>query len=223
MSNNPTLPAAMDSALRRTLDGVHTHLPGKVVRVNTSGGNVVSVDVQPLIKTRYRDELGAYVVESLPVVPHVPVLFPGAGAYRVTFPVAVGDSVLLAFSEASIDRWLATGNEVDPGDFSRFNLSDAVAILGLRDYAHALTSAPTNRMTLGADSGPQIHIDGSEIRLGSDGATDRVALKSDLDALAAKFSAWVPVANDGGAALKTQLTNLLGTGWPVCSTKVKAV
>jgi hypothetical protein len=43
-------------------------------------------------------------------------------------------------------------------------------------------------------------------------------------ALADAFSGWVVVPNDGGAALKAQLTALSGTGWPasVAASKVKA-
>lgn len=42
--------------------------------------------------------------------------------------------------------------------------------------------------------------------------------------LAQAFVDWIPVANDGGAALKTELSALISGGWPedVSATKVKA-
>jgi len=39
-----------------------------------------------------------------------------------------------------------------------------------------------------------------------------------LQVLASVFSSWTPVPNDGGAALKTLLTTMLGTGWPASPT-----
>jgi phage baseplate assembly protein V len=57
-----------------------------------------------------------------------------------------------------------------------------------------------------------------EIRLGSAAATLPVALYRDLASLKAIFNGWTPVANDGGAALKTKLAD-----WhPAGATKVKA-
>ena len=59
-------------------------------------------------------------------------------------------------------------------------------------------------------------------------ATDFVALASlvntQFTALKNAFNAWTPVPNDGGAALKAQLTSLIGGGWPasVAAGKVKA-
>lgn len=62
-----------------------------------------------------------------------------------------------------------------------------------------------------------VQVEGASIRLG-DGAASKVALQDDIDALKAIFDAWVPVANDGGAALKTLLDD-----WdPEGATKVTA-
>ncbi len=143
---------------------LHTALPGKIVKYDES---TQKADVQPLIKERYTDESGAQQSRELPVIPSVPVQFPGAGGYRITFPVAVGDTGLIMFAEASLDKWLVSGGTVDPADERRHDLTDAVFLPGLRDFGHALTSAPTDRATFGKDDGLQIHVDGSKIRIGS--------------------------------------------------------
>jgi hypothetical protein len=100
------------------------------------------------------------------------VQFPGSGGYRITFPVAVGDTGLIVFSEASLDKWLVSGGTVDPADDRRHDLTDAVFLPGLRDFGHALASAPTDRATFGKDDGLQIHVDGSKIRIGSNSPID---------------------------------------------------
>lgn len=64
-------------------------------------------------------------------------------------------------------------------------------------------------------------IAGSEIKLGSDAAATKVALKTDLDALKAAISGAAVVPNDGGATFKANILAALSS-WPVCSAKVKA-
>lgn len=165
----PTLQEVVGAALGGALADVHVALPAKVVRYDSAKQKA---DVQPLLRAAHLDESEQRVVESLPVVPNVPVVFPGAGGYRVTFPLQVDDTVLLILSEGSLDKWLEQGGEVDPLDDRRFSLADGIAIPGLRDFAHALGSAPTDRMTIGQDAGLQIHIDGTGIRIGTNAAGD---------------------------------------------------
>lgn len=190
-------PASWAEVIRRAIDAkladIHTTIPGKVVRVNMSGASVRSVDVQPVIKRGHLDEEDRRVVEDMPVIPSVPVEFPSAGDYRITFPIAVGTTGLIHFSEASLDVWLAKGGTVDPQDDRRFNLSDAIFRPGLRAIAESLGSVPTNRMTVGDDGGLQIHIDKSSIRLGDNAALEALikgtshiaAMKPFLDGLTA--------------------------------------
>lgn len=47
---------------------------------------------------------------------------------------------------------------VDPADDRRHAFSDAIAIPGLRDFAHALEDAPIDRATLGKDGGLLINV-----------------------------------------------------------------
>lgn len=164
-------PNTWAEVIRRAIAGafadVHTTIPGKVVRVNMDGDKVKSVDVQPLIKRAHLDEKDQRVVETLPVIPSVPVMFYRAGRYRITLPITTSTTGAILFSEASLDTWLAKGGTVDPGDDRRFSLADAMFYPGLCSPTDALKSAPTDRMTIGDDNGLQIHIDGSKIKIGS--------------------------------------------------------
>lgn len=162
-SRTPTLAEVITAAVDARLPGLRVSLPGKVLAYDPT---TQTADVQPLLMELAKTEEGADLLEQLPVVPKVPVVFPGAGGFRVTFPVQVGDSVLLVFADRSLDVWQSKGGLVDPIDTRRHDLADAVAIVGLRDLAHAFSSAPTDRMTIGKDGGPTIEITPTTVELG---------------------------------------------------------
>lgn len=131
--NNPTLADVLRAALDSRLSDLHVALPARVERYDSARQ---AVSVKPLIRTAVPDaqleDDEQRAVESLPVINGVPVVFPGAGPYSITFPIAKGDTGLLIFSEASLDKWKSDGREVDPLDDRRHSLSDAVFIPGLR-------------------------------------------------------------------------------------------
>ena len=165
MTSRPSTLQDLLSRFRESLTAdLHTSLPGKIVRYDAT---TQKADVQPLIKERYTDESGVMQSRELPVIPAVPVQFPGAGGYRITFPVAPDDVGLVVFSEANLDKWLVSGGTVDPTNDRRHDLTDAVFLPGLRDFGHALASAPTDRATFGKDDGLQIHITPSLVNVGS--------------------------------------------------------
>jgi hypothetical protein len=158
----------MDSRLGE----VNVSIPARVESYNPTTGRI---SAQPLIPRAYTDEEGNRQLEDLPVVNEIPIQFPGSGGARVKFPISVGDTVLLLFSQASLDKWLVTGTRVDPGDDRRHALTDAVAITGL---LHRLT-----------DADPQIEFtSGGEIHAGGASA---LALNSDLESLRAAIAAAV--------------------------------
>lgn len=214
MSRTPTLAEVIRAALDARLVDVHTAIPAKVVRYDASK---CLVDAAPLVKAPVLAEDGSTSFDALPVVPNVPVSFPGAGGFRVTFPISVGDTVLLVFSEASLERWLQFGGEVDPEDPRRFALSDAVAIPGLRSFAD-VEAAATDAVV--------IESNGSDVRLGTKTANEALALASkvaiELDAIRTAFAAHTHVStvppNPTGPAVPT----LVGPSGSTASARVKA-
>jgi hypothetical protein len=66
---------------------------------------------------------------------------------------------------------------VDPVSTRRHHLSDAVACLGLYDSQHALgTTPPANALSLGADGGPELQIDGTNVNVNATGAGAKVGI-----------------------------------------------
>jgi hypothetical protein len=201
----PTFTDALVDLIDNRTSSIRVALPA---RVESYDATKQAVDVQPLVYDGYYDATNTRQTERLPVVTDVPVVFPGAGGFRVTFPVAKGDTVLLVFTSSSIDKWLVLGGEVDPQDDRRHHLSDAIAIPGLRDFAHPLGNAPTSTLSIGKDGGPTIEI-GSDIQAGGSQA---LALKSDVDALISTFNTHVHAYLPGpGSPTPTAVPTTLAT------------
>ena len=189
---------------------IHVALPARVESYD-SVKQVVSV--QPLTKEVSQDESGSPLVESLPIVNNVPVVFPGAGGYQLRFPVTVGDEVLLIFTDRSIDQWKSQGGEVDPIDLRRHNLTDAIAIPGL----HNLTQNKLQAIDVISDG---------TVKLGS-GAAQFVALanivNSAFSSLVTTFNAHVHTGVTTGAGTSAVPATPMTGFSDVSATKVKAI
>jgi len=203
----PTLAGFVTNALDGRMRGVRVALPGVV---QTYDPTTQTCSVQPLVQDGVYDESGTRIAERLPVVASVPVCFPGSGAFSVTWPVKVGDTVLLVFSSSSIDRWLALGGEVDPIDDRRHHITDAIAIPGLRDLGHVLPSSAVDpsAMVISGTSGGTPSLIATQATL----AAFNTALSSAIATMGA--SPYVVSLT----ALQTALTNI---SWPSSLSSVK--
>ena len=123
-----------------------TALPGIVQSFKAARRTAV---VQPAL-AQLRIRSGENV--PLAVLQDVPVLFPGGGGFSLTFPVAAGDECLLVFCCRALDAWYASGG-VQPAPFARMHdLSDAVAIVGLRSQSR-LSGGSASTAQLRSDDG----------------------------------------------------------------------
>lgn len=194
----PTLAEVIRAAMDHRLRQVHVALPGRVESYNAEEQRA---DVQPMIQELTPTRAGGELLESLPVIPSVPVAFPRGGGYFLTFPIKAGDFVTLVFAERSIDTWVAgDGAEKNPDDFRTHDLSDAIAIPGFYPFGQSVgESAIDADLVMGKDGGSTIHIkDNGEIHLAAENADQFVALaqkvldelnqvKADLDAVKTTF------------------------------------
>lgn len=150
-SRTPPLSEVLDRLRSNAVAEVRVSVPAKVVRYDASKRQC---DAQPLVKEAYTDEDGDRQVMDLPVCVNCPVQFPSGGGLSITYPLTVGDTGMLVFSDVSLDLWLAKGGTVDPVDDHRHSLSDAVFIPGVFPFV----SAPA-----GSATGIQIGTDGATL------------------------------------------------------------
>jgi hypothetical protein len=235
MSRSPVLSEVIASHVRMVLESARTAIPGRVEKYDSA---TQTADVQPMVRNVLIDPDGNRLEESLPIIPNVPVAWPRGGGFFLSMPVEKGDFVLLVICDRCIDVWRAKGSEADPADLRHHDLSDAVAIPGLYPDTAPLNEASGTELVLGKDGGVQVRI-GSLMTLATvagAGSADFVALAqkvltelnklaTDLNTLKTVFSTWIPVVQDGGAALKTAAAAWYGSSVSVsdvAATKVKA-
>ena len=176
-SRSPTLAEVIRSAMDCRGLEIHTSLPCRVEKIDKDGK---FVDVKPVIRRRFLNPDGSEINESLPVIPRVPIAWPRAGKFFITFPIKPGDLVELVITEASRDAFQGGSEivETDPDDFRRFDLSDAWAYPGGgHPDSTALKNFDPDDLVIGVDGGVVAHFkDSGEIHLGSKNADQFIAL-----------------------------------------------
>jgi len=128
------------------------------------------------------------------VISQVPVVFPAAGGYALTLPVARGDRVVLVFADASLDEWW-TGRATSPADARTHARTDCFALLGGRPGSAPMANVDTARSVLGPidASSPRVAVGSSAVHLGVahgvDGAQSAVRGEAHVQAIKDLLSA----------------------------------
>ena len=146
----------------RSLTETHTCLPGIVESFNAA---TQLAKVNPAIKRLARSSGSV----AIPPILDVPVVFPSAGGYSITFPVSAGDEVLLVFSERAIDNWLSHGGVQEPYTVRKHDYTDAFAIIGIHSNSKAISSYATDGLEIRHNtSGTKISVTSSEVGIDID-------------------------------------------------------
>lgn len=124
---DPSLEEVLESNFSYMLGGVNTAIPGVIVSIR-DGLASSYVDVQPTINMVSEDSDPI----PRPVVLNCPLMFPVSRSGGITFPVNVGDPVLLIYSMRGMDTWKrGDGGSTTPVDFRKMDGRDCIAIPGL--------------------------------------------------------------------------------------------
>lgn len=219
---SPNMTDAIRQSILYQLNNVHTALPASIVEYDFT---TQKATVQALLNKVWTDGTDT----PIPILQNVPVIFPRAGGASLTFPVVSGDTCLLLFIERSIDQWLISGGQVSPQDPRKFDLSDAVAIMGLSPFSQeSLATNNSDVLLTYKDSSIRIQADGevdiktsSKVAIGTlstellDVLSQTLGFLSSLTAIPAIPSGGSPpqplTFQASAASLKTQLDAITGT------------
>lgn len=211
----PTLSDVIYKILSSWSIDLHVALPG---RVESYDNDAQTVDVKLGINAILTDDDGEPQQEELPTLHDIPVVFPRAGDFFMSFPLSHGDYVLVVFCERPIDQWRSLAGSpvpglepVAPGLRSMHDLNGAVAIPGVYPAAKKLSETSGNHMVIGKEGGQQIAVekDSGEVHVGTSSSLSLqyVALankvKSEISAMLAAGAASPPPGNGGFVVAQT--------------------
>lgn len=132
-------------------------IPCVVVSFNPVAQTVV---VQPAIMEKMnKNENGTPVPTdyTIPQLLDVPVQIYGAGGLFVTIPIQPGDECLVVFADMCIDSWWQNGGTNNTqAERRRHDLSDAIAIFGLKSQPNVLDNYNTEAMEIRDQAGQTV-------------------------------------------------------------------
>lgn len=113
----------------------------------------MTVSAQPTIQGVVSNENGVDTFVNLPLLQDVILCFPRAGGFAITFPVAVGDEVLILFASRCIDAWWNSSGVQKPMEARMHDLSDGFAILAPSSLPKALANVSATAVQIRNDAG----------------------------------------------------------------------
>lgn len=136
---------ALDSLQAR----LWTALPGIV---DSFDADRLVCNVQTTILINARDPQGNIQALRIPTLLDCPVVFPSGGGVSLTFPLQVGDEVLVIFASRCIDSWWQLSGVQGQAVMRMHDLSDGFVIPGPRSQPNKYT-ASTTEVQLRTDDG----------------------------------------------------------------------
>ena len=121
--------AGVEAIVNRINDNISVMFPGTIIAPSSKEG---LVDVQPNIKIKFigsDEEVEPKAINN--VILHYPART-GSTIIRPPRESLIGSKVMVHISEHSLTEWRSSGGKsIFPDESRRFNLNDAVAVLGM--------------------------------------------------------------------------------------------
>jgi len=165
-----TLRIAAESNQRR----LWTAMPGIVSKFDPIR-HTCNVDVAISLEVRTKE--GTTKEIKIPTLLDCPIQFPGGGGVTLTFPLKVGDEVLVVFSARCIDSWWELGGIQRQAELRMHDLSDGFVIPAIRSQPNKFTVST---------SGAQLRTDDGHAYIELNPTTHNVKVQTtgDLEAVA---------------------------------------
>jgi hypothetical protein len=220
-------PEALERVLADFRRNIYTSFPARITRYYPDRG---TVDVEPAVMRELPGEDHEELAfEDLGELTNLPVQWPRAAGFVITFPLRIGDWVKVHCAMQSLLVWREQGQvHSHPGIDDPLGLNGCWVEPGCYPDRERVRNVSTTDLVIGREDGSttiKIKPDGT-ITLGSDQGDQPIALASKVDAEINRIwqllkVTWIPVAQDGGAALKTAAQTELPQS--TAATKVRGV
>jgi len=128
MASTPTLEAMVNELIDQRLRQMQTAYPAEVISYDSTTSTAT---VMPLFIEAWRDTNDNRIEETIEAtedtyVENVLVAFPRSGAFRMTYPIAPGDTGLVVCTKYALDVFRDGAGANDPGDIRKFTMSGSV-------------------------------------------------------------------------------------------------
>lgn len=137
-------------ALENAQSQIWTALPSVVTAVDLSKQ---TVSVQPSIQGNISSPDGSSQSVNLPLLVDVPIVWPRAGGFALTFPIVAGDEVLVVFASRCIDSWWQSGGVGVQAEVRMHDLSDGFAVLAPTSQPKKLNNVSSSNVQLRDEAG----------------------------------------------------------------------
>lgn len=169
LPENSSLSGLMGAHIANAVSTMYTSIPAIVLR-GYDGGNKQMVDVQPSVSRVLRTG----ETEALPPIGGVPVIFPASLTSQFSFPINIGDTVLLVFCQSDIENFkLGDGRPLSAKTQRKQSIQDAVAIPGLFPFNKARNNPVLRNLPHNTHDAVLVHNIGTpgecEVRLAESG------------------------------------------------------
>lgn len=137
-------------ALESAQANIWTAIPGVVTAVDLTAQ---TVSVQPSVQGTISAPDGSSRSVNLPLLVDVPIVWPRAGGFALTFPIAANDEVLVVFASRCIDSWWQSGGVGTQAEVRMHDLSDGFAVLAPTSQPRKLSNVSSANVQLRDDAG----------------------------------------------------------------------
>lgn len=115
----------IDSHIQRLKSQMYTSLPAVITKVNTEGDKITTISASLVVNKVY----STGDIYKRPDIENIPLLYPSSTGFSITYPVKVGDIVLLLFTQEDMSKCIFEGSTSDnPNTLRKFDINDAIAI-----------------------------------------------------------------------------------------------
>lgn len=151
----------LDALKARVLKDINCVQVGEIQGFNSANQTAT---VKLTLKTIIRVELdGTKVVKEKPVLAEVPVVILSGGNSYLTLPITTGDTCLVLFNDRDFDEWVLAGGIQIPSTNRTHDLSDAIAIVGIRNLQNVIDDYEANKVKLKYNDDNFITIEAGQI------------------------------------------------------------
>lgn len=191
-----------EEAFRLAFEGrqsaMWTAMPGIVTEVDLSKN---TCSVQLAIQGTVENENGEKTQVNYPMLADVPIVWPRAGGFVLTFPLAVNDEVLVVFSSRCIDAWWQNGSVQRAMEARMHDLSDGFAIPGPSSQPKVISNVSSTETQLRNEAGDTYLSITADGKIGMVNATtDMKEILTDLQTVINTFMNVLAGFGGGGAA-----------------------